>query len=388
MSFRRRCRAAARRRCRDDAHVMDALTVVLLLTGGVCTGSYSVLIKAPRVVKSGVDSLDVLCYKSAAALLFAILCAAFGAHPVRFTWWGAGSAAAYLPGGLGAIVSYWLVGIAPTALLISGTSTVVSFVVFTLAFGEPVRAHTLPGGGTFYLAPVWIVGTVLGMTALVLIPHMCAKDRAAEATTSSARIESLLEAARSDEAGEAAPKKRARFGASLTQSAILGYAISVVAGVCVATHYGVLFAAKKVASPELLEPVGPWFFSFGVSVFIGTLAIVVVRAVYRAIRSRCQTDADDKAAPRATCGEKLRATFVPCSGAGLLWAVGSLTTTCAIQRGGPAILMAQHHAITLITASMWGVLYYREVWGRAAVAWAAAALWTVGMVVLLAWEKE
>ena len=128
---------------------MDALTVVLLLTGGVCTGSYSVLIKAPRVVKSGVDSLDVLCYKSAAALLFAILCAAFGAHPVRFTWWGAGSAAAYLPGGLGAIVSYWLVGIAPTALLISGTSTVVSFVVFTLAFGEPVRAHTLPGGGTF-----------------------------------------------------------------------------------------------------------------------------------------------------------------------------------------------------------------------------------------------
>ena len=84
---------------------MDALTVMLLLTGGVCTGSYSVLIKAPRVIKSGVDSIDVLCYKASAALLFAILCAVFGAHPVRFTWWGAGSAAAYLPGGQGCMVA-------------------------------------------------------------------------------------------------------------------------------------------------------------------------------------------------------------------------------------------------------------------------------------------
>jgi len=41
----------------------------------------------------------------------------------------------------------------------------------------------------------------------------------------------------------------------------------------------------------------------------------------------------------------------------------------------------------LIVAGLWGLLLYREHTGRAALAWVAAAMFTVVMVVLLSFEK-
>ena len=45
--------------------------------------------------------------------------------------------------------------------------------------------------------------------------------------------------------------------------------------------------------------------------------------------------------------------------------------------------MAQMQATQLVTSGLWGLLYYREIRGRAMLVWIAFALWTITAVVLL-----
>ena len=61
--------------------------------------------------------------------------------------------------------------------------------------------------------------------------------------------------------------------------------------------------------------------------------------------------------------------------------------TAATVRGGSAIVMAQMQATQLVTSGLWGLLYYREIRGRAMLVWVAFALWTITAVVLLGMEK-
>ena len=49
--------------------------------------------------------------------------------------------------------------------------------------------------------------------------------------------------------------------------------------------------------------------------------------------------------------------------------------------------MAQMQATQLVTSGLWGLLYYREIRGRAMLVWIAFALWTSTAVVLLGMEK-
>jgi hypothetical protein len=49
--------------------------------------------------------------------------------------------------------------------------------------------------------------------------------------------------------------------------------------------------------------------------------------------------------------------------------------------------MAQMQSLQLITSGLWGIFHYREIRGRAAVAWSAAAVWTIIFIVLLGQEK-
>ena len=61
--------------------------------------------------------------------------------------------------------------------------------------------------------------------------------------------------------------------------------------------------------------------------------------------------------------------------------------TAATARGGSAIVMAQMQATQLVTSGLWGLLYYREIRGRALWIWVCFALWTIVAVVLLGMEK-
>ena len=57
------------------------------------------------------------------------------------------------------------------------------------------------------------------------------------------------------------------------------------------------------------------------------------------------------------------------------------------MQGGSAIVMAQMQATQLVTSGLWGLLYYREIRGRAMYIWIGFALWTILAVVLLGMEK-
>ena len=59
----------------------------------------------------------------------------------------------------------------------------------------------------------------------------------------------------------------------------------------------------------------------------------------------------------------------------------------ATARGGSAIVMSQMQATQLVTSGLWGVLYYREIRGRALWVWGGFALWTIVAVVMLGMEK-
>tara|TARA_B100000780_G_C20812133_1_gene322675 strand:+ start:343 stop:534 length:192 start_codon:yes stop_codon:yes gene_type:complete len=59
----------------------------------------------------------------------------------------------------------------------------------------------------------------------------------------------------------------------------------------------------------------------------------------------------------------------------------------ATARGGSAIVMSQMQATQLVTSGLWGVLYYREIRGRALWVWCGFALWTIVAVVMLGMEK-
>ena len=78
---------------------------------------------------------------------------------------------------------------------------------------------------------------------------------------------------------------------------------------------------------------------------------------------------------------------VQASCAGLCYSLSVLFTTMAVARGGNAVTLAMRNAMSLVTSGAWGMLWYREVKGLAALAWCAAAALTMGSVVLLGLEK-
>ena len=77
----------------------------------------------------------------------------------------------------------------------------------------------------------------------------------------------------------------------------------------------------------------------------------------------------------------------PGAGAGIFWSVANLFGTLAVLRGGNALAVAQINAASLISSGLWGLLYYREIRGRAALYWCAAAVFTGAMTVMLSFEK-
>ena len=79
---------------------------------------------------------------------------------------------------------------------------------------------------------------------------------------------------------------------------------------------------------------------------------------------------------------------LPGSAAGLCWCVSNVFNTLAVQQGGGAITGSISTAAGLITSGLWGMLYYKEIRGRAALQWAAWGCCTVAMATLLAFEKK
>eukprot|EP00962_Isochrysis_galbana_P013801 scaffold3931_cov112-Isochrysis_galbana.AAC.4 len=160
---------------------------------------------------------------------------------------------------------------------------------------------------------------------------------------------------------------------------LVGYGLACVAGGFASAMYVVVAIAKgrahSPAAHEALNPLGSWGVSFGLGAVLGTaVATAAITLAYRLVGWHMPP-------------LRWSAAFAPGVAAGAVWTVGNVFTTLAVSRGGNAVAMAQNQATNLVTAGLWGLLLYQEHRGRAAMAWAASALFTVAMVVLLSFEK-
>jgi hypothetical protein len=105
-------------------------------------------------------------------------------------------------------------------LVTAATGSLLSFFVFWLGFHEPIKAHTGPNGGTFYVAPVYMTGCLIGMMGLVAAQQKArqAAARRGSQENEQRRMSDWLETGWLDE-GKEAPREITNKSPSYSHSA-------------------------------------------------------------------------------------------------------------------------------------------------------------------------
>eukprot|EP00310_Coccolithus_braarudii_P022684 CAMPEP_0183340836 /NCGR_PEP_ID=MMETSP0164_2-20130417/7255_1 /TAXON_ID=221442 /ORGANISM="Coccolithus pelagicus ssp braarudi, Strain PLY182g" /LENGTH=371 /DNA_ID=CAMNT_0025511037 /DNA_START=29 /DNA_END=1144 /DNA_ORIENTATION=- len=370
---------------------MTATPFLFAVLGGLANGTFPIFIKTAAVVHAQLHPVIFQLYKSSCVALLGLALVAAHAFAFEFTWWGVASAGTWVPAGLCTIVAVPRIGVGSAMLTAASVSSWCSFLVFWLAFDEEVRTHTLrPGGAPVVLAPVFMFGSMLGMGGLVAAQHLRLKSRCSEESKpltpdeSSGTIGTELESS-SHDSDEASLSRDGLVAARLTKrvqkralTALVGFGAAIFGGFLSAAQYGLVTLGRRVStagSGERFNPLGSWMLSFGGGALGFSLASVALAA------------ASSRSHGTPSPALKLRSVGVHGAAAGTLWCVGNLFNTLAVVQGGNAIVMPLSMVTTLIASGAWSLLWYREVRGTAAVAWAAAACWTAFMSVLLAMEK-
>ena len=387
---------------------LEALLFAAL--GGLFMGSYPVPIKHPSVLKAEVHPVVFQCYKSGCVFvtgfLFLIPRALRTdglASLYEFTPWGLVSAAGWIPSGLTTIYSVPILGVGMAVGLSAGSSSVLSFLVFWLVFGEKVKEHSCGGGCQYYLAPVYMTLCVAGMFGMALLPK--------------AKLPWGLSASNSDDdedAGGSAAKLLSGGGNRLDDSDeeldatsgtkpagrhrhhVSGLVAATMTGVFSAIQYGAVTAGKKYAQnaagchsdadacppalKEKFDNFGSWMVSFGIG---AALAAGVAYGVLIALNLRAGKGHQSGLFPDF----HWRVMRGPGLAAGGLWVLGNFFTTAAVVSGGNAVVVAQQVGFQMVTSGCWGIFYYREIRGWNAVAWGSAALLTMLTMILLGLEK-
>ena len=166
---------------------MLAEALLWAVLGGAAMGTYPLFIRTPAVLRARPHTVVFQLYKSSCVFLSGFLFliprylawhGAGGKHGGKhggfagaplfvFNWWAFLSAAFWIPAGLFTIFSVPIVGVGLQVALAASTSSVVTFLVFWLAFGTRMKSYSCGDGCAYYLAPLYLVGTVCGMVALI-----------------------------------------------------------------------------------------------------------------------------------------------------------------------------------------------------------------------------
>ena len=359
---------------------------------GVFMGTYPVPIKAPEVLAANVHPLVFQGWKSfwvfVTGLCFLVPVVARGESPV-FTWWGVACAVVWVPGGSCTIFAVPRIGMSLAIVIACATAAIQSFLVAWFFMGENVKQYQL-GGHRYYLAPVYLFACVLGMVALIYAPRLSVRRSASEL-----ELSSLLEESGKDSDDEmphgAVPPTTSGAPAPAAAQFALGVAAALVAGTLATVQLALVnlgrehemaragcagsLAACPASLQQAFDPAGSWSASFGVgaavvtAVFLGGLAVLNSRTGHP---------------PPHPHFEVMKR---PGSLAGLCWSLANFLGTCAVAKGGNAVVVAQMTSVQLITSGVWGIFYYHELDGRGAVVWAVSAAWTLIAIVLLGREK-
>jgi len=347
-----------------DQHA-DAVALLFSLLGGFFMGAYPVPIKAPRVLKASPHPVIFQCYKTfwvfLTGWLFLLPRWWLQESPVFCpTWWGVVSAMGWIPAGVCAIAAIPRIGIGMLAAVATSCGSISTFLVFWLVLGESMQEHRI-GGHVIYFAPAYLACIILGIVGMVWATGLGSPAAAPEE-----------------------PERRSK--------ATVGYLLAAAVGIFSAIQFGAVNLGKQSAQrsagcfedpskcpPEFVEAFnnfGSWMASFGIGALLVT-AVFVLAITVNAVVLR-------KALP----SPHWKALAGPGTMAGLLWALGNFFQTAAVVRGGSAVMLPANQAIQLVTSGAFGLLYYHEVPNvRRAMFWTAAALWTLGCIILLSKEK-
>jgi hypothetical protein len=244
------------------------------------------------------------------------------------------------------------------------------------------------GAANIPLAPVYLVALLLGMMGLILSPTMelrcCSKSSAGkgklEATSSASTMSSvgpdadaLLKEKDSD-----MPSRR---------EYVVGVLLAILSGIFGGMKFSVSPIAHSVLSnqgvPEdevdtLFNVFESYMMSFGIGCAVSTTAFFLIFAVMQ----------------KGVLGKDLPSPEFPVMKiygflAGEIWFCHYMCLHGANEIGGNGSFGPAGNASQLITAGLWGLLYYREVRDpRRVLCWVASAAWTIAFVVQLADEVQ
>jgi len=299
-----------------------------------------------------------------------------------FTWWGVAAAALWVPSGFAFIAAVSMCGVAATAVFGTCVNSLLQF-LSGLMLDQAMKTH---GASEIPLAPFYMVGVVLGMIGLILSPGLrCGgggKADCAAKLNSEAHTESTLSMSFALEDAPVLLPEETKPDSS-GREFMVGVFLAMFAGVCDAGKSAVKnFGSMQESGSDNAEAQfslwSSWMISFGVG-------CAFVTPIYLALFGVWQKGIKHKELPSTEFHVmKIYGFF-----AGAIWFAGYICMQGANDVGGQGAMGPAGNASQLITAGLWGLLYYREIKGRVQITcWVLCALWTVSFAILLSTELE
>jgi len=264
-------------------------------------------------------------------------------------------------------------------------------------------------GHEVYLAPVYLACVVLGMVGLVLAPgngqptveeSHCQEARCDEDSPGNGRPTVRTSADPSAghvNADEVQGLRNEDVAVGLGEGGsrlqlFVGLLSAVNAGLFSALQFACVTVGKRweyqaagcendpEACPAKLKEqfnnFGSWMGSFGLGAGLLTLVLCVL---FSAVERRQKRSFPDM---------HFRLMLFPGNIAGFCWVLGNFFQLAAVVQGGNSVMVPANQTVQLITAGLWGLLYFREVTSPLRIAsWSFAALWTLIFIVLLSKER-
>ena len=406
----------------------DALLYAIL--GGMSFGTYPLFIRTPAVIQAKPHTIVFQLYKSSVVFLsgFLFLIPRYinwsndtnnkDVPLFVFNWWAILSAAFWIPAGLFTIFSVPIIGMGLQVSLAASSSSILTFLAFWLIFGTEMKSYSCGTDCKYYLAPLYLFCTVLGMVTLIfsekltarIRKHVCdnninRKNNTKRSTEYKRYLTPIIEDEETEtgsSADESSPMvaippvaKRQLFENNPETSTngfgrwTAGVLLSLLGGFFASGQFAVVQQGKKieeinanclpknVTCPatliESFDTFGSWYVSFG----IGAMAVTVLLLVGLSCSlGRCPNFHWNVL---KSAGTK----------AGIFWVFGNFFVTLAVVRGGNAVIMAQVLSTMIITSGCWGLIYYKE--GDQSslrkFLWIIAAVFTLLSMIMLGFQK-
>jgi hypothetical protein len=360
------------------------LAWMFCIAGGVAMASYPVFVKVPRVVEAKVSPFIFQSYKSfwVFVLAFTIFLLAnyLRAKPLfAFTWWATAASALWVPAGFATIAAVPLCGVATTAVFTTCVNSVVQFFA-SLLLTSTMKTH---GASHIPLAPVYLAAALLGMLGLILSPRIrCAGnavDAGAVKLNSEAETASTLSVSMGLEDASVLMPEGSKPESS-RRDFFVGVLLACLAGLFSAMKFAVKSYGEHYSCVDSCDSKYAIFQSYMMSFGVGCM---LTTPLYVGTFGLWQKGIRHKELPSAEFSVMKIYGFL----AGLMWFAGYMGQQAANDLGGQGAMGPAGNASQLITAGLWGILYYREMKDPMQIAfWVLSAAWTITSVILLSKE--